>query len=252
MNNLPMDMYFISLTGGIRTLEEQTLLLKQVGKVAKKFNARFIINISKLGEDDPLMQNATRHFPSMKIPWYSTQALRGRGVNHYLKQFKFAHGSLDIIFVDTGLYDVASNGAGERQSQWLIDTLKNSESKWCIAVGFHPLVACDEDTSQTKLKHEFQSLHDVFLKYGVDAFISGQNCVDNVEEGPIVQSKSGTATYKGPLLTKVNQKLPYSMEKANGFLLHKVSALEIVSYLVTLEGDVVQKFFLHQRGKDIM
>lgn len=68
VNNLPMDMYFISLTGGIRTLEEQTLLLKQVGKVAKKFNARFIINISKLGEDDPLMQNATRHFPSMKIP----------------------------------------------------------------------------------------------------------------------------------------------------------------------------------------
>lgn len=30
VNNLPMDIYFISVTGGIRTLEEQTLLLKQV------------------------------------------------------------------------------------------------------------------------------------------------------------------------------------------------------------------------------
>lgn len=68
VNNLPMDIYFISVTGGIRTLEEQTLLLKQVEKVAKKFNARFVINISKLGEDDPLMQNATWHFPSVKIP----------------------------------------------------------------------------------------------------------------------------------------------------------------------------------------
>lgn len=252
VNNLSMDIYFISVTGGIRTLEEQTLLLRQVEKVAKKFNARFIINISKFGEDDPLMQNATWHFPSAKIPWYSTRALKGQGVNHYLKQFKFSHGSLDIIVVDTGLYEVASNGAGDRQSQWLIDTLENSESKWCIAVGFHPLVACEEDTPQTKLKHEFQSLHGVFLKYGVDAYISAPAFADNVEEVHIAKSKTSIARYKGPLLTKVNQNLPYSMEKVNGFLLHKVSALEIVSYLVTLEGDVVQKFFLHQRGKDVM
>ncbi|XP_015059551.1 uncharacterized protein LOC107005468 [Solanum pennellii] len=245
VNDLPMDIYFISVTGGIRTLEEQTLLLKQVEKVAKKFNARFVINISELGEDDPLMQNATWRFPSVKIPWYSTRALKGQGVNHYLKQFKFAHGSLDIIVVDTGLYEVASNGAGDSQSQWLIDTLENSESKWCIAVGFHPLVVCEEDAPQTKLKHKFQSLHGLFLKYGVDAYISAPVCADNVEERHI-------ARYKGPLLTKVNQNLPCSMGRVNGFLLHKASALEIVSYLVTLEGDVVQKFFLHQRGKDVM
>ncbi|KAJ8528147.1 hypothetical protein K7X08_021839 [Anisodus acutangulus] len=250
---IPMDIYFISVTGGgLRSFQEQTLLLKQVEKVAKKFNARFVINISELGEDDPLLQNATRHFPSVKIPWYSTRSLEGQGVNYYLKQFKFAHGSLDIIVVDTGLYEASSNGAGDKQSLWLIDTLENSESKWCVAVGFHPLVACEEDTTQTKLKHQFQSLHGVFLKYGVDAYISGKACADNVEERPIAESKTGTARYKGPLLTKVNQNLPYSMEKVNGFLLHKVSGLEIVSYLVTLEGDVVQKIFLHQRGKDIM
>ncbi|KAK4343272.1 hypothetical protein RND71_036366 [Anisodus tanguticus] len=286
VNIIPMDIYFISVTGGgLRSFQEQTLLLKQlsflinlgkkessvfyhvhfladsfslesyiekVEKVAKKFNARFVINISELGEDDPLLQNATWHFPSVKIPWYSTRSLEGQGVNYYLKQFKFAHGSLDIIVVDTGLYEASSNGAGDKQSLWLIDTLENSESKWCVAVGFHPLVACEEDTTQTKLKHQFQSLHGVFLKYGVDAYISGKACADNVEERPIAESKTGTARYKGPLLTKVNQNLPYSMEKVNGFLLHKVSGLEIVSYLVTLEGDVVQKIFLHQRGKDIM
>ncbi|XP_075098637.1 uncharacterized protein LOC107813732 isoform X4 [Nicotiana tabacum] len=117
--NIPMDIYFISVTGGVRPIEEQTLLLKQVEKVAKKFNARFVINISELGEDDPLVQN------------------------------------------------VASNGAGDRQSQWLKETLENSESKWCIAVGFHPLVACEDDATQTELKHELQSLHGIFLKYGM-------------------------------------------------------------------------------------
>ncbi|KAM3321409.1 hypothetical protein P3S67_008611 [Capsicum chacoense] len=252
VNDISMDLYFISVIGGVRNLEEQTLLIKQVEKVAKKFNARFVINIGELGEEDPLVQNATLRFPSVKIPWYSTRALRGRGVNHYLKQFKFAHGSLDIIVVDTGLYEASSNGAGDRQSQWLIDTLENSESKWCIAVGFHPLVACEEDTSQTEPKREFQSLHGVFLKYGVDAYISGPACANDVEERPIAKPKTGTARYKGPLLTKMNRNSPYSMEKVNGFLLHKVSPLEIVSYLVTLEGDVVQKIFLHQRGKDIM
>ncbi|OIT01526.1 PREDICTED: uncharacterized protein LOC109226450 [Nicotiana attenuata] len=251
-DNIPMDIYFISVSGGVRPLEEQTLLLKQVEKVAKKFNARFVINISELGEDDPLVQNATRHFPSTKIPWYSTRALKGQGLNHYLRQFKFAHGSLDIIVVDTGLYQDASNGAGDGQSQWLVDTLENSESKWCIAVGIHPLVACEDDATQMELKHEFRSLHGVFLKYGVDAYISGQACDDNVEKGPVAKTKTGTTRYKGPLLTKVNQNLPYSMQNVNGFLLHKVSALEIVSYLVSLEGDVVQKIFLHQRGKDIM
>ncbi|XP_060196236.1 uncharacterized protein LOC132625625, partial [Lycium barbarum] len=130
--NIPMELYFISVTGGVRTIEEQTILLKQVEKVAKKFNARFVINISELGEDDPLMQNVTQHFPSVKIPWYSTRSLEGQGVDHYLKQFKFAHGSLDIIVVDTGLYEASANDAGDRQSQWLIDTLENSESKWYL------------------------------------------------------------------------------------------------------------------------
>ncbi|KAF3643445.1 putative two-component response regulator ARR12-like [Capsicum annuum] len=221
----------------------------KVEKVAKKFNARFVINIGELGEEDPLVQNATLRFPSVKIPWYSTRALRGRGVNHYLKQFKFAHGSLDIIVVDTGLYEASSNGAGDRQSQWLIDTLENSESKWCIAVGFHPLVACEEDTSQTEPKREFQSLDGVFLKYGVDAYISGPACANDVEERPIAKPKTGTARYKGPLLTKMNRNSPYSMEKVNGFLLHKVSALEIVSYLVTLEDAELPLMNNHQNPK---
>lgn len=53
----PLDLYFISVRGGFRPLNQQTHLLKQMEKAAKTYEARFVINISELGEDDPLTQN---------------------------------------------------------------------------------------------------------------------------------------------------------------------------------------------------
>ncbi|GKU87178.1 hypothetical protein SLEP1_g1623 [Rubroshorea leprosula] len=39
---------------------------------------------------------------------------------------------------------------------------------------------------------------------------------------------------------------------ANGFLLHRVSLLKIVTYFVTSEGEVVNKIEIQQRGKEVM
>lgn len=100
----PIDLYFISVTGGFRPLNQQTYLLKQMEKVVKTFKAEFVVNISELGEDDPLMQNVTWHFPALKVPWYTTRASSGQGVDYFLKQIKIPYGrTLDIIAVDTGL-----------------------------------------------------------------------------------------------------------------------------------------------------
>lgn len=52
----PLDLYFISVRGGFRPLNQQTHLLKQMEKAAKTYKARFVINISELGEDDQLTQ----------------------------------------------------------------------------------------------------------------------------------------------------------------------------------------------------
>lgn len=41
----------------------------KIEKVAKAYKVEFVINISELGEDDPLLQNATWYFPSLKVPW---------------------------------------------------------------------------------------------------------------------------------------------------------------------------------------
>ncbi|KAL0451641.1 UNVERIFIED_CONTAM: hypothetical protein Slati_1142200 [Sesamum latifolium] len=53
----PTDMYFISVAGGFRPLEEQSLLLQQMMKVAKTYKARFVVSISELGESDSFLQN---------------------------------------------------------------------------------------------------------------------------------------------------------------------------------------------------
>ncbi|KAF3625249.1 hypothetical protein FXO37_30970 [Capsicum annuum] len=79
----------------------------------------------------------------------------------------------------------------------------------CGAVEFHPLVACEENASQTEPKRIFQSFHGIFLNYGVDAYISGPTHSNDVEERPIIKSKTGTARYKGLAMTKINQNFPY-------------------------------------------
>ncbi|KAL0358301.1 UNVERIFIED_CONTAM: hypothetical protein Sangu_0679500 [Sesamum angustifolium] len=53
------DMYFISVAGGFRPLEEQDLLLQQMMKVAKTYKVRFVVSISELGESDSLLQNVS-------------------------------------------------------------------------------------------------------------------------------------------------------------------------------------------------
>lgn len=45
----PYDFFFHSLTG--------FLVLMKMENVAKAYNAKFVVNISEMGEDDPLTQN---------------------------------------------------------------------------------------------------------------------------------------------------------------------------------------------------
>ncbi|XP_048440427.1 uncharacterized protein LOC103949104 isoform X3 [Pyrus x bretschneideri] len=79
-------------------------------KVAKKYKAEFVVDISNLGEDDPLMQNGTRHFSSLKVPWYTTRVSEGKGRGYFQKMIKLpCEKTLDVIVVDTGLLLVCSN-----------------------------------------------------------------------------------------------------------------------------------------------
>ncbi|KAF8393063.1 hypothetical protein HHK36_021304 [Tetracentron sinense] len=227
-----LDIYFLSVRGGSRPLKQQIHLLSQMEKVAKTYKAEFIVNISELGEDDPLMLNGTSHLSLLKIPWYTTRALKGLGRGYFLKQMPILHGqTLDIIGLDTrSLQDYLcsgqSNGAGNDQLHWLTKTLELTDSCWRIVVGFHPLEACEE---HMKTKSSFEPLRSIFLKFGVNAYLSKQGFTDNYpHKGSVAYIGSPGSTDKETYHAPVNGRPVVTNEMCNGFLLHRVTPLEIV------------------------
>ncbi|XP_058206967.1 uncharacterized protein LOC131320316 [Rhododendron vialii] len=234
----PLDIHFVSVRGGFRPLEEQTLLLKQVEKVVKICKAEFVVDISELGEKDPLMQNATRSFESLKVPWYTTTALDRQGSDYFLKRVKTSHGAtFDLIALNTGSLQDRPSGKGRDQLHWLTRILKASNSNWCIVVGFHPMEACNTTIEQNETKQVPVSLYTIFHKHGVNAYLSGQ---------------AYARLDKGLDFTPINQRLVSHREKGTGFLLHRVSSLEMVTYFISLTGEIVHKIVLQQQGKEFM
>lgn len=244
------DIYFISVRGGSRPPKQQTDLLKQMAEVVKTYKAKFIINISELGEDDPLMLNATWNFQSFKVPWYTTKASKLRGAGYFVKQVKIPYGqTLDVIVVDTSsLQDTSSDGQND-QLNWLMRTLEASNASWRIIAGFHSMVACDKNIEQMETKEAVEPLHRIFLKYGVNAYLSGQPCANSFHTDDDISNSSPVT--KGPYFTTMHQR-PVFNKTVNGFLLHRVSSLEIVNYFVTLTGEVVDRLALQQWGKEAM
>lgn len=234
----PLDIYFLSVRGGFRPLEEQTLLLKQVEKVVKICGADLVVSISEHGEKDPLMQNATQYFESLKVPWYTTTALERHGAHYFLKRVKIPHGAtLDLILLDTGPLQGRPSGTGSDQLHWVTRILEASNSNWRIVFGFHPMEACSRTIEQNETKQVPVSLYNIFRRYGVNAYLSGQSCA---------------RLDKGPYFTPINQRLVSHRDTVDGFLLHRVSSLEIVTYFISLTGEVVHKIILQQQGKEFM
>ncbi|KAL8236940.1 hypothetical protein R6Q59_018021 [Mikania micrantha] len=232
------EIYFISVRGGFRPVKQQTLLLKQIENMMYEYEVRFVINISELGEDDPLSQYATQYFNSLKVPWYTTIALNGDGdgPDYFLKQFNISSGrTLAIIDLNTGKIQDSSSGIDELQLKQLSRKLELSNSNWHIATASHPLF-CNQSLEQTK-RNDF--LHQMLLKHGVDAYLTGQSC-DN------------EALIQGPYLTTISQGSYPPKEMVNMFLLHRVSPLEITTYGVGFKGDIVLQSTIGKRGSATM
>lgn len=253
-----LDLYFISVRGGFRPLKQQTHLLKQMEKVAKIYNVSFVVNTSELGEDDPLMKNGTLLFPSLKVPWFTTRTSKGHGISHFLEQIKIPFGkTLDIIGVDTGsLQDSMLRGPlheiGQNQLHWLTRTLEATTSNWRMVVGFHPLVVCEEHKEQMDAKQSYEPLHHLFVKFGVNVYLSGQGCTKHVNPGNVAYIGNPAPLENESYFSSVKGKSVFNGELVNGFLLHRVSSLEIVIYFITSAGEVVHKTVLQQRGKEAM
>ncbi|KAJ0576097.1 putative metallo-dependent phosphatase [Helianthus annuus] len=237
---LPNEIYFISVVGGLRPLKQQTLLLKQIEKVIYAYDVGFVINISELGEDDPLLQHATQYFNSLRAPWYTTISVKEEGPNYFFKQFNISSGrTLAVISLNTKKLQDSSSGIEEQELQLkqLSRTLELSNSNWHIAAVVHPLF-CNQSLEQTRAKGN-DYLHQMLLKHGVDAYLSGQPCDNEARIG-------------GPYLTTTSQGSYTPKEMVNMFLLHRVSPLEITTYGVGFNGEVILESTVRQRGRDSM
>ncbi|XP_059454262.1 uncharacterized protein LOC132184591 isoform X1 [Corylus avellana] len=256
--NRALDLYFISVRGGFRPLKQQTHLLRLMEKVAKTYNAIFVVNTSELGEDDPLMQNGTLLFPSLKVPWYNTRTKEGHGASCFLEQIKLPYGrTLDIIGVDTGslqelVLTGSSSESGQNQLHWLTRTLEATNSNWRMVVGFHPLVVCEEKKEELEANQFYEPLHHIFLRFGVNVYLSGQGCTNHVRRGNIAYIGNPTPRENESYVASVNGKSVFNGELVNGFLLHRVSSLEIVTYFISMAGEVVHRSVIQQRGKEVM
>ncbi|KAL5547435.1 hypothetical protein UlMin_002666 [Ulmus minor] len=283
----PIDLYFISVRGGFRPVFQQTHLLKQVAKVAKTYKARFVVNISELGEDDPLTQNATQQVPTLKVPWYTTRVSKVHEEGYFLKQVNIPYGkTLDIIGVNTGFLQDAlrgpSNETGNNQLHWLTRTVEASRGNWRIVVGFHSFAVCGERSDEMEANQILETLQNTFTKFEVNAYISGQDCDNHAHQGSIGYNENPGLAEKRPSISFSNgrsvskrcisdllylfipnlqgfQYLPdliicgvFLRDLVNGFLLHRVSSIELATYFVNSSGEVVHRSVVQQRGKEVM
>lgn len=250
------DVYFISVAGGFRASRHQTHLLKLMENVAKAYKAKFALDITELGEDDPLMQNATQLFRSSEIPWFATRTSNGRGAGYFLEQIELPPGnSIDIIGVDTGeLLDStlkrSSGGTNNSQLNWLIRTLEATDANWRVVVGFVPLFLCEHNAGETKEK-QINQLHQIFLKFGVNVYLSKQSCT-NYARLDTVSYIGNPGPVEESYMPPVNRISDFKQEMANGFLLHKVSSSEIVTHFVNSAGEVMYRTRVQQRGREVM
>lgn len=135
-----------------------------------------------------------------------------------------------------------SSGIRDNISNWLANTLETTESNWRIVIGYHSLLPCKQ---QKEVKQIYEPLHDIFIKHGVNVYLSRHGCYGSA-------SRDGIAYISLPGSTQDSLPSAKGRELANGFLLHRISLLELVTYFVTSDGEVVHRIEVHQRGKDAM
>ncbi|XP_027338778.1 uncharacterized protein LOC113852648 [Abrus precatorius] len=259
----PPHLYFISVKGGFRPLSQQFHLLKQMEKVARTYKASFVVSSSELGEHDPLMQNASQYFPSLGLPWYTTYTTtvskpKGQEVGCFAKKIKISdEKTLDVIGVDTELLQdsiLRGSISGNRNNQldWLIRTLEENSSNWRIVVGYQPLVICGENKKQLKKKQVFDYLHRIFLNLSVNVYLSGQDCTSHALEGSVAYIGNPSSIEIDSYSVFLNGNSVFRRELANGFLLHRVNSMQIVTYYINFAGEVAYKTVLQQKGKETM
>ncbi|XP_023634632.1 uncharacterized protein LOC17877433 isoform X2 [Capsella rubella] len=228
-NAAPLDLYFISVAGGgFRPLHHQTRLLRLMEKAAETYKAKFV---------------ATRVSSSLKLPWYTIK--KGSGYSRERIAMPFG-GSLDVVFLDIGslqqeVLGGSLNGPTISQLKGLTRILKAADGDWRIVVGLHPLLAY---TVTKEAKEVARTFHEIMTKYGVNLYISEKGCTSGGRnESPACITVPSQSENRG--LTYDSKR-----EMEDGFLIHRVSFSEFVTYTINASGQVIDTRLVKQKGKE--
>ncbi|KAL5224467.1 hypothetical protein ABZP36_011106 [Zizania latifolia] len=209
---------FLSVAGGARPAAEQARLLRLMESMARAYEVKFVLDVARLGEEDPLWQNGSLYFKALNIPWYSTTSSHGQIIGNFIKKVKMPYDqNLEIIGIDTGplqepIHDGKISTSSREQITWLEQSIVASSSDWKLVVGCDPLVVCDETHTPETTKF-YEPLQSIFAKYAVSAYLStGGFC------GYFRRDHS---------MLYIGNPIPGDHTNVDGFLLHRVNPLEM-------------------------
>ncbi|KAL9263256.1 hypothetical protein AKJ16_DCAP06738 [Drosera capensis] len=242
------EVYFISVRGGggFRSVENETILLRQMEMAAKTYDVKFVASIGRLGNGDQILHTGTRHFTSLRVPWYTVEDSEEKDTVSLLKRVELPLGkSLDVIAFGTSLFQDSQDKARSDQLSRLTRLLDAAHSHWSIVFGSQPMAACEEGNHDSEINPNDQHLHHGFLKYRVNAYVSGSGCVDYAQKDNVAYMTQPGPSENRPLCRNRTCSLG---KLEDGFLFHRASLLEFETYFVTLNGNAIKKVVLHQSG----
>ncbi|RWW55426.1 hypothetical protein BHE74_00037935 [Ensete ventricosum] len=111
------------------------------------------------------------------------------------------------------------------------------------------MIICDEKEATGTIKFN-KPLHNVFLEFGVDAYLSKQGCAGYFyhDEGIAYMGNPGPADKLNRALS-INVNPDVLSEMRNGFLLLRVSPLEMESCFIDSSGRIALKTMIHHRRR---
>ncbi|KAJ0251782.1 Calcineurin-like metallo-phosphoesterase superfamily protein [Hirschfeldia incana] len=241
-----LDLHFISVSGGFRPLHRQTRLLRLMERVAETYKAKFVVRTSEHGGEDLLLLNDTRVSSSLKLPWYTTKNGSGSFREHIELPFG---GSLDVVFVDTGslqkeMMNGALNGSMIGQLKELAKILKAADGDWRIVAGSDPLFTYTLSNGSEEAKRVARTFQQITIKYGVNMYISEKGCTSGAN------NSSFTCIMVPNTSENQGSTNDSKREIEDGFLLHRVSFSEFVTYTINLSGQVIDTRIIKQKGKE--
>lgn len=260
----PLDLYFISVGDGKNTLAEKRAIAEQMKKTAKEYGVQFVVSIGDRGIGDSLFKivhEEVHLFPSLQVPWYSAiGAHQGLGGPRYFQKeisIPFQH-TMDIISIDTtGLEDAINNDffrrGGQDQVEWLKKALAGRTGDWCIVIGRHPLKNCQVERI---VKNNKQNLHDlllpIFMKYGVHVYLHGQEHFSQyVQDNGIAYIGNPDGSFANDSNVLHNETCSWAKDLQNGFILYRVSPMEMEFYFMDSKGNTLHRTTLHQNGRAV-